>query len=119
MDSHELLNRLKQFAYRIVKLTKFLPNTSEAIIIKGQLLRSAFSAAANYRSACKAYSKKSFRAKLGISFEELDESLFWLETISDLQLIKKEKLALLITEGEEHCKILAKSIITSKAKSKI
>ena len=118
MNSHELSNRLKQFAYRIVKLTKFLPVTDEANIIKVQLLRSAFSAAANYRSACKAYTKKSFSAKLGISFEELDESLFWLEAISDLQLIKKEKLTLLTTEGEELCKILAKSIITSKAKTK-
>ena len=119
MDRHELLSRIKQFAYRIVKLTKFLPNTPEATIIKGQLLRSAFSAAANYRSACKAYTKKSFSAKLGIAFEELDESLFWLETIADLQLIKKEKLALLMPEGEELCKILAKSIITSKGRSKI
>lgn len=119
MDSHELLGRLKQFAYRIVKLTKFLPNTAEANIIKSQLLRSAFSAAANYRSACKAYTKKSFSAKLGISFEELDESLFWLEAISDLQLIKKEKLALLMPEGEELRKILAKSIITSRRRGAI
>jgi len=60
-----------------------------------------------------------FSSKLGISFEELDESVFWLETISDLQLIKKDKLSLLMKEGEELCKILAKSLITTKAKLKI
>ena len=116
MDSEELLDRLKQFAYRVVKLTKFLPASPEANIIKGQILRAAFSAAANYRSACKAYSKKMFSSKLGIAFEELDESVFWLETISDLQLIKKEKLSLLMEEGVELCKNFAKSLITTKSR---
>ena len=119
MTSKELSERLKQFAYSIVKLTKSLPNNPEANIIERQILRSAFSAAANYRSACKAYSKKMFSSKLGISFEEMDESVFWLEVISDLGLVEKGKLILLINEGEELCKILAKSIITSKTKSKI
>ena len=119
MTSKELLERLKQFAYRVVKLTRSLPNSPEANIIKGQVLRSSFSAAANYRSACKAYSKKLFSSKLGIFLEKMDESVFWLEVISDLELIKKEKLSLLIVEGEELCKILAKSIITSTSRSKI
>lgn len=119
MTSKELSERLKQFAYRIVKLTKSLPNNPEANIIKGQILRSSFSAAANYRSACKAYSKKLFSSKLGIAFEEMDESIFWLEVIGDLELIKKEKLILLVSEGEELSKILAKSIITSRTKTKI
>ena len=114
MTSDDLLKRLKQFAFRIVKLTKFLPETPEAKIIKNQILRAAFSAAANYRSACKAYTKKSFSSKLGISFEELDESVFWLEMISDLNLISKETLELLIKEGNKLCKILAKSVKTSR-----
>lgn len=120
MDSGELLERLKQFAYRIVSLTKKFPDLPESRIIRGQILRSAFSAASNYRSACKAYSRKSFRAKLGISFEELDETVFWVEIIADLQLIKRELLSLLLEEGQQLCKILAKSLITSQgAKSAI
>ncbi|MFI5133428.1 MAG: four helix bundle protein [Chitinophagales bacterium] len=119
MTSEELLNRLKQFAYRVVKVTKILPANTESDIIRRQVLRASFSAAANYRSACKAYSKKAFSSKLGISFEEIDEAVFWLEVIADLDLIKKTKLTLLIKEGEELCKILAKSIITSKAVNKI
>ena len=118
MNSEELLGRLKQFAYRIVKLTKNLPDSPESRIIRGQILRSAFSAAANYRSACKGYSKKSFNAKLGIAFEELDETVFWLEVIYDLQLVKRELLSLLLEEGRQLCRILAKSLITlQKAKS--
>jgi four helix bundle protein len=114
MDSGELLERLKQFAYRIVKMAKSLSDFSEGGIVKKQILRSAFSAAANYRSACKAYSKKAFSAKLGISFEELDETVFWLDIIGDIGLIKKELLTLLRDEGEQLCKILAKSLITAR-----
>ena len=115
MTSDELLTRLKQFAYRIVTLSKSLPDNTEAKIIKSQILRSAFSAAANYRSACKGYSKKAFGSKLGISFEELDETVFWLEVITDLNLIKKERVQSLLEEGGELCKILAKSLITVKS----
>jgi four helix bundle protein len=114
MDSVELLNRLKQFAYRIVKLSKNLPDLPESRVVKNQILRSSFSAAANYRSACKAYSKKAFSSKLGIAFEEIDETVFWLEVIADLEFVKRKSLSLLLEEGEQLCKILAKSLITSR-----
>jgi four helix bundle protein len=114
MNSEELLGRLRQFSYRVVKLTEGLPETSEARVIKGQILRSAFSAAVYYRSACKADSNKLFREKLGISFEELEETVYWLEVIGDLSLVGQELLSLLLEEGEELCKILAKSLITSR-----
>jgi four helix bundle protein len=78
------------------------------------MLRSAFSGAANDRSACRAYSRKSFSAKLGISLEEVDETVFWLEVILDLGYFKAGKLDALIGEGNELCKILAKSIGTIK-----
>lgn len=114
MNAEELLGKLKQFAYRVVRLTRAFPDLPEARIIKNQLLRSSFSAAANYRSACKAYSKKSFAAKLGISFEEIDESVFWLEVINDLELVKRELLNALQEEGDQLCRILTKSVISSR-----
>jgi four helix bundle protein len=78
------------------------------------MLRSAFSGAANYRSACRAYSRKSFSAKLGISLEEVDEIVFWLEEVVDFGYFKQEKLGPLIGEGNGLCEILAKSIVTIK-----
>ena len=87
-------------------------------IIEDQLLRSAFSAAANYRSACKAQSAKAFKSKLSIAFEEIDEALFWLESISDLNLLKKQKLALVPKEADELTRILASSRITLVKRAK-
>ena len=117
MTAEELQNRLKAFAYRLVPLCETLPNKKISRIIEAQLLRSAFSAAANYRAACKGQSGKSFKAKISIAFEEIDEALFWLETIKDLQLAKEEKLELILKEADELTRILAATRIKLEKKA--
>jgi four helix bundle protein len=116
MNAAELQIRLKEFAYRIIPLCETLPVKKICKIIEDQLLRSAFSAAANYRAACKAQSPKAFTAKLSIAFEEIDESLFWLEVIDDLKLISKGKMTLILKEADELTRILASSLKTSQKK---
>ena len=116
MTPQELETRLKKYAYRIVTLTEALPNSVVAKIMKGQIIRAAFSAAANYRSACNGYTKKAFAAKLAIAFEEIDESLFWIEVIRDLGLVNRNKLSLLLKEADELTRILASSRITLEKK---
>jgi four helix bundle protein len=101
MNANDLQQRLKSFAYRIVPLCESLPAKKISRIIEDQLLRSAFSAAANYRAACKAQSAMAFTSKLSIAFEEIDESLFWLEVISDLKLLDNRKLELITKEADE------------------
>lgn len=96
MNSEELKNRFKEFAYRTVKVCESLKPTTTNQIIAKQLLRSAFSSAANYRAATRAQSKRQFLAKLNISLKEIDESTFWLESLTDLKLIQPEKLTLLM-----------------------
>jgi four helix bundle protein len=118
MNAAELQKRLKEFAYRIVPLCESLPAKKISRVIEDQLMRSAFSAAANYRAACKAQSAKAFASKLSIAFEEIDESLFWLEAISDLHLIKADKLSLIVKEADELTRILASSRKTSQKKLK-
>jgi four helix bundle protein len=107
MTSLELQNRLKTLAYQLVPVCALFPNNNISRIIEDQLLRSAFSAAANYRAACKAQSPNALKSKLSISFEEIDEALFWLEAINDLHLIPQEKIALLLKEADELTRILA------------
>jgi four helix bundle protein len=118
MDSIALQTRLKNFAYRIIPLCESLPAKKVCKIIEDQLLRSAFSAAANYRSACTAQSSKAFKSKLSIAFEEMDESLFWLEAITDLNMIHNQKLTLIRKEADELTRILASSRITLEKKNK-
>lgn len=77
---------------------------------------SAFSAAANYRAACKGQSDKAFKAKISIAFEEIDEALFWLEAINDLKLVNAEKMASILKEADELTRILAPTRIKLERK---
>lgn len=58
--SDDFKKRTKSFAISIIKLSKLFPKNDEAFIIKKQLLRSAFSVAANYRAVCRARSDAEF-----------------------------------------------------------
>ncbi|MDQ3682953.1 MAG: four helix bundle protein [Bacteroidota bacterium] len=116
MNRSELQKRLNDFALRLVPLCEALPKGKLFSIIEGQLLRSGFSASANYRSSCNAQTKKSFISKLSISLEEIDESVFWLEMIRDTNLLPQTKLDPIIKEGIELTKILGASRRTALAK---
>jgi len=118
MNSLQLEGRLKSLAYRIVNLCDALPNSKISKVIENQLLRSAFSGAANYRAACKAISKKAFVSKLSIAFEESDETLFWLGAIEELKLLPVEKLSAIIKEATELASILAAARKTAQANLK-
>ena len=99
--SKELKTRTKEFAHRCVKLAIALPNTPLGNHIRGQLIRSSTSVAANYRAACLAQSKASFISKLSIVIEEADESYFWLEFIIDENLLKNNLVGPLLKEADE------------------
>ena len=105
--------RTKKQAVAIVKFLRTIKSNEEILIIKKQLIRSAFSTAANYRATCRARSKADFVSKLGIVHEEADETVFWLETLEELDY-KSEQLHELRNESEEILKIVAKSIATSR-----
>lgn len=53
-------------------------------MIGKQLMRSGTSVAANYRAVCRSRSKAEFVAKIGVVVEEIDETVFWLELLSDV-----------------------------------
>jgi four helix bundle protein len=81
-----------------------------------QLIRSATSVAANYRSALKAKSKRDFSYKLNIIEEEADESYFWLELIAETGIIRQEKIQLLVKEASELTAIFTAQGRTEKNK---
>jgi four helix bundle protein len=101
MNEHELQQRTKQFALRVMKLVAALPKSIEGRAIANQLVRSGTSVGANYRAACRARSKAEFIAKLGVVAEEADESAFWMELIIDGNLIDKERVESLLKEADE------------------
>ena len=114
MDESELKQRTKQFALRVIKLIEALPNTTTGRTIGNQLLRSGMSVGANYRAACRGKSKADFIAKAGISLEEADECLYWLEILQEAGILPSEKLKDLMKEADELVAIFTASIKTAR-----
>jgi four helix bundle protein len=101
MNSEELKRRTKQFALQVIEGVRKFPRTMPGEIIGKQVVRSATSVGANYRSACRAKSHADFIAKLGTVEEEADETLYWLELSVDSKLMDENDAAPLIKEANE------------------
>lgn len=101
MNSQELIKRTNKFAHRTVKLSLALPKNMLGQHIANQLIRCSTSVAANYRATVLAQSKASFKAKMSIVLEEVDESLFWIDFLIDEDLVGKTKVNPLREEANE------------------
>lgn len=117
MNSDELKARTKKFAHDCVKFAAKLPKTALGGVVRGQLIRSGTSTAANYRAVCVAHSKAAFASKLSIALEECDESWFWIEFVVDEGLADPQDSAPLLQEAEEVTRILAASRRTSSRRN--
>ena len=113
-DSRVMKDRTKQFALAVIRLCRIVPRTEESRIICRQMLRSATSVAANYRAVCRARSSADFVSKLGIVLEEADETLFWVELLSDCGLVPHDKSKFLLQEANELVSIFVASLRTAK-----
>jgi four helix bundle protein len=118
MNPEELKERTKEFSLRIVKLYDVLAKTRKGEIIGNQLLRAGTSVGANYRAACRAKSDADFIYKIEIVEEEADESAFWLELISESNIMEKERLESLLKEANELTAIFTSSGRTVKKRRK-
>src|SRR5215471_17575709 len=98
---HELRERTKRFALRIIRMSEAMPNTRAADVITNQILRSATSVTANYRVAGRSRSKAEFIAKIGVVLEEADETVCWLELLSESGIVSANKLGDLLAEANE------------------
>ncbi len=71
---------------------------------------------ANFRAATRARSRAEFYSKLSIADEEADESLFWMELLTESGIVPVQKLESLIKEALEISKITSVSRKTFKNK---
>jgi four helix bundle protein len=100
-EPEELRGRTKAFAIRIVKLYRLLPRTAESQVVGKQLLCCGTSVAANYRAACRGRSRAEWIAKIGLVVEEADETVFWLEMLSDCGIVPSQRCENILKEAHE------------------
>src|SRR5215210_2587095 len=100
-DNRDLRVRTKSFALRIIRLYASLPKTTGAQVIGKQLLRSGTSVGAHYREAKRARSTAEFVSKIEGGLQELEESAYWLELLTDAEIVPATRLSELLREAGE------------------
>lgn len=105
----------KLFALRIIRLFGALPPRKDAQILGQQVLRSGTSVGANYREAYRARSDAEFLAKMGDSLKELEETAYWLELLSEGNILPSGQVAPLLDETGQLTAIFVAIIKHKKA----
>ena len=113
-----LETRTRTFSVAVFKALDALPRRSSTQVISNQLGRSASSIGANYREANRAESGDDFRHKLSIALKEANESLYWLEILSELYPMH-ELYRKLAAEAEELLKLIQSITRSSRTKAKL
>jgi four helix bundle protein len=111
MNEQMFKNRTKELALKVIDLVGGLPAGKTADILGRQLLRSGTSVGANYRASCRGKSIADVISKLGNVEEEADETIYWLELLSDSKLVPASRLDWLLKETDE---ILAMTVASIK-----
>ena len=112
MQNSDLKARTKEFALKIINLYPSLSGRTELQVMGKQLLRSGTSVGANYREACRARSPQEFAAKLGICLQELEETAYWFELMSESGLVDPREIMQAVNETGELIAIFVSSLNT-------
>ncbi|MDP3980694.1 MAG: four helix bundle protein [Chlamydiota bacterium] len=106
----DLEERTTNFAKKVIRLCKQLPNSSMNSRLIGQVVGAAGSIGANYREANDSLGKKDLIQRMKISRRESKETQHWLILILEANPERKADTLPLISEAEELKKILSSII---------
>lgn len=106
--------RTKNFALQIISLFRSLPKTTEAHVLGNQVLRSGTSVGAHYREATYARSQAEFISKIQSGLQELEETNYWLQLLTESGIVVDSDLSLLCREVEELTAILIATVNLAK-----
>jgi four helix bundle protein len=114
----DMKGRTKAFALRTIKLYVSLPKTTEAQVLGKQVLRSGTSVGAHYREASRAKSDADFISKMEGGLQELEETSYWLELLSEAGLVDGDRLQPLHAEASELIAIMVTMVKNTKARGR-
>jgi four helix bundle protein len=114
MSKSDLRERTKAFALRAIKLATALPGGRMGDVIGRQVLKSGTSIGSNWREACRASSKRHFVTTSEICLREADETLYWLEILSESNVVKAARLAPMMDECNQLVAIFVSTVKRAK-----
>jgi four helix bundle protein len=109
-DVERLRLRTKKFALRIIRMYDSLPRTRIAQTLGYQAFRSGTSIGAQYREACRSRSDAELISKLESTLQEVDETSYWLELLSEAAVIPSRRLLPLMEEANELTRIFVTTV---------
>ena len=107
----------RSFALAVIGLYGALPKSTVAQVLGRQLLRSGTSVGAHYREARRGKSVADFVSKIEGLLQELDESAYWIDLLSEAKLLKQAVAQPLLVETEELMSIFV--TVAKQAKLKL
>ncbi len=103
----DLEQRTLEFAKKIIRLCRRLPQNVINRELIAQLVSASGSVGANYREANDALSKKDFNHRIKITRKEAKESYYWLELLQEANPASMEEINPLLAEALELKKIFS------------
>jgi four helix bundle protein len=113
-----LLARLEKFALDVLGTTRPLCRAVETTDMARQLRRAGTGAYMNHGAASVARSHADFTSKLGVAFEEADESTRWLALLRKAGYLSGSPTEVLLNEAGELRAILSAAHLTAKRNRK-
>ncbi len=106
--------RLERFALNVFALTTPMLKDLATRDVALQVRRASTGAYVNYSAACVARSHADFTSKIGIAYEEADESRSWLRFLKNAHLAGEAETEAILAESLELRAILSASHLTAK-----
>lgn len=110
---YDIRERSFQFAVRVIRAVRCLPDDAATRVIAYQLTKAATSVGANVEEADGAESRRDFIHKLSIARKEARETRYWLRIIRSTML-NNDEIAALEQESDELVRILSAMITNSR-----
>ena len=96
----------RDYAIRIIRCYKYLPEEKRETVMSKQLLRCGTSIGANTRESKNAQSRMDFLNKLNIALKEADETEYWLDLLHETKYLDDSMYTSLNSDCAEIIKIL-------------
>jgi four helix bundle protein len=110
MDANATKTKCRQFAVKIAQMYKNLSNNKKEYVMSEQLLRAGTGIGADLAASECAANRNDFMAKIREALQKCAETRYWLEILSDADLITEFEFKNSVRDCDELRKILAYTI---------
>ncbi|NGM89778.1 four helix bundle protein, partial [Parapusillimonas sp. SGNA-6] len=114
MKENNIKDKSFAFAVRVVRLYQHVTEQKREYILSKQILRSGTSVGAMVREAEHGQSKADFIHKFAIAQKEINETIYWLELLSETDYIDEHQFESLNNDAVELIKIITTIIKNTK-----